>query len=100
MPEELRARGAVVSDAASVDADWILIQVDGPEDLPRVAEMAAALADTAGLWVIRPKGKGAPVSEAEVMAAGREAGLALVKTMRFSDTHTGEKFVVPTARRR
>jgi hypothetical protein len=50
------------------------------------------------LWVIRPKGSKA-VSEAEVMSAGKHAGLVDVKVASFSDTHTAEKFVIPRAAR-
>jgi hypothetical protein len=33
------------------------------------------------------------------MRAGKEAGLVDVKVVRFSETHTAEKFVIPRARR-
>ena len=50
------------------------------------------------LWVIRPKGSPA-ITEAEVMAAGKRAGLVDVKVASFSGTHTAEKFVIPRASR-
>jgi hypothetical protein len=34
------------------------------------------------------------------MAAGKAAGLVDVKVVRFSETHTAEKFVIPKSRRR
>jgi hypothetical protein len=46
------------------------------------------------VWVIRPKGSDR-ISENDVMAAGRAAGLYDVKVVRFSDTHTAQKFVIP-----
>lgn len=33
------------------------------------------------------------------MAAGKEAGLVDIKVVRFSETHTALKFVIPLARR-
>ena len=50
------------------------------------------------IWVIRPKGH-ADISERDVMKAGKTAGLVDVKVVRFSETHTAEKFVIPVARR-
>ena len=39
------------------------------------------------------------VSESEVRTAGRAAGLIDVKVVRFSDTHTADKFVIPKEER-
>jgi hypothetical protein len=50
------------------------------------------------LWVVRPKGR-REITESDVMAAGKAAGLVDVKVVSFSDTHTAEKFVIPVAQR-
>jgi hypothetical protein len=47
---------------------------------------------------IRPKGSPA-ISESEVMASGKDAGLVDVKVVSFSATHTAEKFVIPRSAR-
>ena len=60
--------------------------------------LARALSPRGGLWVIRPKGH-AEISEAEVRAAARGAGLVDVKVASFSPTHTADKFVIPAAAR-
>jgi hypothetical protein len=52
------------------------------------------MAPDGAVWVSRPMGSDR-ISENDVMAAGREAGLYDVKVVRFSDTHTAEKFVIP-----
>ena len=39
------------------------------------------------------------IAESAVMAAGKAAGLVDVKVVRFSLTHTAEKFVIPLAKR-
>jgi hypothetical protein len=39
------------------------------------------------------------ITEGDVMAAGKAAGLVDVKVVRFSETHTAEKFVIPVALR-
>ena len=48
--------------------------------------------------MIRPKGTKA-ITEAATMAAGKAAGLVDVKVVKFSETHTAEKFVIPVAAR-
>jgi len=40
------------------------------------------------------------VRESEVLSAGKSAGLVDVKVVRFSDTHTAHKFVIPLAERK
>ena len=37
--------------------------------------------------------------QADVLNAGKAAGLVDVKVVRFSETHTAEKLVIPVARR-
>lgn len=49
------------------------------------------------IWLIRPR---ATISEKETLAAGQAAGLVDVKVVRFSDTHSAEKYVIPLARRK
>lgn len=55
-------------------------------------------ASDGALWLVTPRGVSA-VTEADALAAGRAAGLTDVKVVRFSDTHTAHKFVVPRANR-
>jgi len=50
------------------------------------------------LWVVAPKGV-KEITEADVLAGGRKAGLVDVKVVRFSETHTAHKFVIPKMRR-
>ena len=50
------------------------------------------------VWTVRRKGR-KDLTEADVRAAGKAAGLVDVKVVRFSDTHTAEKFVIPVADR-
>jgi len=50
------------------------------------------------IWVIRPRGSDA-ISEGDVMAAGKAAGLVDIKVARFSDTHSALKFVIPIGQR-
>jgi hypothetical protein len=97
---ELLAAGADVSRRARARSDLILLQVDAASHLAsRVARAAASLAPAGALWVVRPR-PGAPgLGERDVMAAAKAAGLVDVKVVRFSETHSALKCVVPLARR-
>jgi hypothetical protein len=66
--------------------------------LVKLRTLRSNLTPDGALWVIRPKGR-PEISEQAVMAAGNAAGLVDVKVVRFSETHTAEKFVIPLARR-
>jgi hypothetical protein len=96
--DELKAAGADVSERVRKDSDAILVAVESSADLRRIASLAKSLTPAGALWAIRRKGV-ADASEALTMAAGKAAGLVDVKVVRFSDTHTAEKFVRPRSSR-
>ena len=98
---ELASRGAVVDRTGRrTGCDLIFFGVRSRDDLKKLAAMKSRLVPTGALWLIREKGKTAVVSEMESMAAGKRAGLVDVKVVSFSETHTAEKYVIPTAARR
>lgn len=49
------------------------------------------------LWIVYPKGQKA-ITQADVMKAGRDAGLVEIKVASFSDSHTALKFTPPSKR--
>ncbi len=79
-------------------SDIIFFAANARQELARLCELRKSLAPNGAIWVIRPKGISA-ISEADVMAAAKAAGLVDVKVVRFSDTHTAEKLVIPVASR-
>jgi len=81
------------------ESDVIFFAANKSEELDRLADLRKSLAPAGAIWVIRPKGGGA-ITEAEVMAAGKGAGLVDVKVVRFSETHTAEKLVIPISARK
>ena len=83
---------------ADEPADVVFVAVEQPADLPLIGAQQDGLARDGAIWAIRPKGR-PDLTEAMVMQAGIDAGLVTVKTARISATHTGEKFVIPVARR-
>ena len=96
--ELLSDRGAELVGSGA-DIDHLFVAAESRDDLAKLAQLRSRLAPDGGLWTIRRKGKGAPVSESDVRAAGRATGLLDVKVVRFSDTHTADKFVIPRAER-
>ena len=93
--EDLEKAGAAVSRGrARKNSDAIVYGANTLADLERLAALKGSLAPNGALWIIRPKGK-KEITEGDSMAAGKAAGLVDVKVVRFSDTHTAEKFVIP-----
>jgi hypothetical protein len=94
----LRERGTDATEGPARSSDLIVFQANAPEDLDRLSKLAESLKPNGGIWVVAPKGGREP-REAQVLDAGKRAGLVDVKVARFSDTHTAHKFVIPLARR-
>lgn len=93
--DELEAATAVMSIGRTIrDCDAIFFGATSASQLVRLKTLKSSLKSNGALWVVRPKGR-AEISEAEVMAAGKAAGLVDVKVVSFSPTHTAEKFVIP-----
>ena len=96
--EEIVTRGAVVLSRGTEEADAIFMAADDRSVLERLSTLQQFLKRDGAIWVVRPKGS-PDITEAEVMKAGKAAGLVDVKVVRFSETHTAEKFVIPVAKR-
>ncbi len=93
--KELYAGGAKES---SNKVNLIFVAAEAVQDLAQIRKLALGLKPTGGLWVIYPKGVDV-IREKDVLEAGREAGLKDSKVTRFSETHTGLKFVTPVEKR-
>jgi hypothetical protein len=72
----------------------IIAAITTPKELTLFEKLQASLKKDGAIWAVRPKGV-PEVSERTVMNAARDVGLVDVKVVRFSDTHTAEKFVRP-----
>ena len=88
---DLRAAGARVVRA---DAEVTFVFADALDELTSLP----VIVHPAALWIVYPKAR-TQITQNDVLAAGREAGLTDIKVVRFSDTHTALKFVVPRSRR-
>ena len=98
--EEILSRGAQLYEQPGPDGlDLIFFAATAPADLDRLPELRRRLAPKGAIWVVSPKGKGAPLKDTEVMAAARTAGLVDTKVAAFSGSHTALKLVIPVAKR-
>jgi len=77
---------------------WIFFGAGTRDGLREVKKIASKLKGSTALWVVYPKGQQS-VTEADVIGAGRKAGLKDVKVVGFSATHTALKFVIPVEKR-
>lgn len=96
--EEIETRGATVIARVIDPMDTIFVAAHERADLRRLATLQNFLKRDGAIWVIRPKGSSS-MSENDVMTAGKAVGLVDVKVVRFSETHTAEKFVIPVSKR-
>jgi len=96
--EEIETRGATVVARPIAPVDAVFVAANERSDLRRLATVQNFLKRDGSIWVIRPKGRPS-ISENDVMTAGKNAGLVDVKVVRFSGTHTAEKFVIPVSKR-
>jgi len=89
---------AVTKQKLPADCESIFFAAESSEELASVAKVAKTMKGAAALWIVYPKGLKS-ITENDVLAAGRKAGLKDVKVVGFSPTHTGLKFVIPLAAR-
>jgi hypothetical protein len=92
--EALRDALAGAASAGPGQADAVFASIDDRDGLEQVPQLAGALRRDASLWIVYPKGR-QEVREADVLAAGRAAGLKDTRVARVSATRTGLRFVVP-----
>ena len=95
---ELKTAGAGIRTSGRTPADMIFAVFGHRDDLRRLPALVPRLRVDGVLWTLRPKGS-KELTEAELMQAGKNAGLVDVKVVSFSDVLTAEKFVIPLAKR-
>src|SRR3982750_3224135 len=95
---ELKGAGAKTRTTGKRQANMIFALFHHRDDLRRLAALVPRIQADGVIWTLRPKGS-KDLKEAEMMRAGKDAGLVDVKVVSFSDVVTAEKFVVPVATR-
>lgn len=97
--ELLRERGIDFANGqAAAGSNVVVLGAERLDDLARLHDLKRIVARDGAIWIVSPKGGREP-READVLAAGKDAGLVDTKVVRFSDTHTAHKFVIPVAQR-
>lgn len=92
---ELKEIASVMaSEKLAADSECIFLCAESPQELSPCAKIAKSLKGAAALWIVYPKGR-KDITENDVIASGRKAGLKDVKVVGFSPTHTALKFVIP-----
>ena len=96
--DELKPLAAVSKGKLAAGSDTIFFAAGSLKELSSAAKIAKTLKGAAALWIVYPKGQ-KTITESDIIAAGRKAGLKDVKVVGFSSTHTALKFVVPLDKR-
>ena len=96
---DVEEAGAKIAKNLVRGSDVIFFAVDVKRELKRLSSLKTSLVSDGAIWVVRPKGTGA-ITDADVIAAGKAAGLVDTKVVRFSATHTAEKLVIPITKRK
>jgi len=95
---ELRGRTADIATKPAKDSDVIFFAAEAKPALAKLKPLQNSMKKTGALWVVYPKGQ-KHITENDVMAAAKSAGLVDVKVVSFSETHTALKLMIPLSRR-
>lgn len=96
--QDLIERNVDVSHRKRKNSDVLLVAIEEVVDLRKLDGLEDHLTRDGAIWTISPKGR-KDFNENDVYAAARALDLTDVKVVRFSDTHTANKFVIPKKRR-
>ena len=90
--------GVRFSNRPAHESDLIFYATENKRDLARLKFLEASMKRNGAIWVVYPKGQ-THIRETDVIAAGKAAGFVDNKVIRFSDTHTSLRLVIPLVRR-
>ena len=90
--------GQLATGKSLNDCDVLFFGAETASELANIKKLMAFLKKDGALWIVYPKGQKV-ITEGDVLAAGRKAGLKDIKVVGFSETHTALKFVLPLAKR-
>jgi Fe2+ transport system protein FeoA len=95
---ELERSGAQVSLRRRKGADLVFLLAEDPRALETLGALEALIRRNGAIWVVSPKRR-PEIGDVVVIEAAKRAGLVDNKVVRFSETHTALRLVVPVARR-
>ena len=76
----------------------VLWRIEKTADLSNLPSIVERIARDGAIWVVHPRGN-ADVADTVIFSAAKQAGLTYTKVVRFSETDTAEKLVIPVAAR-
>jgi hypothetical protein len=97
--DQLRSKTTSISNRARKGSDAIFFAANSKRDLARLPKLKGYLKPEGAIWIIRPKGEGTRLKEADLFPSVKAAGLVDVKVVSFSETHSALKVVIPVAAR-
>ena len=77
----------------SQPCDLVFLRVDAPKVLAKIKTVKSWIEKSGAIWVVRRKGRGAPISDTDLIAAALDAGLVDNKIASFSDTEGAMRLV-------
>jgi hypothetical protein len=94
-----RRVATVVLGRVPKSANVVFLWAETPAALSKLTRLSNVIARDGAIWVIHPKGAASRVKDVDIFAVAKKAGLTATKVARFSETHTAEKLVIPSAKR-
>ena len=98
MNDARKVAAAFADDKPLKNSDMIFFGAATASDLRGLKKLLPPLTANGALWVVYPKGH-KEITELQVLATGRNAGLVDVKVVSYSATRTALKFVRPKDKR-
>jgi len=95
---ELERSGADVSRRRRKGSDLVFILAEKPSELRKLADLEQTIKRNGAIWVVSPKGR-SEIRDVVVIEAAKRTGLVDNKVVRFSNTHTALRLVIPLSRR-
>jgi len=83
----------IVQGKPGTPCDLVFMGAASARDLARLVEVKTWIEPNGAIWVVRPKGGRAPISDTDVIAAGLAAGLVDNKIASFSETQGAMRLV-------
>lgn len=91
-------RASIVGGKVPMGTAMVLWRIEKSSQLSKLGGLVERIARDGAIWVVHPRGN-ADVADTVIFAAATAAGLTYTKVVRFSDTDTAEKLVIPVASR-
>jgi hypothetical protein len=91
---ELDASGADISRRLRRNSDIVFYAAESFRDLERLPQLRAYIVSNGAIWVIRRKGKDAPLKDTDLIEAGLAARMVDNKIVAFSETHGAMRLVI------